>query len=205
MASLVWDTPNIQHPDRLFPFIPGTYFSLSFVLVKLAFYFSRVLFCSPNIPSIPPQPTKGIDFGKHEIYPLPFFSLFLFPSCANLFTACISSCTHCLLQVSASCGATARRGFESPFCCMHAAYAGKEGRTMKMEAISSTLQLNTEYYIQYVRSTAALREEIFWLRLLASFHCATLCARMHACLVLTWFLVSHFFFFFLSFLTFCLP
>ncbi|QYS98100.1 hypothetical protein H0G86_005295 [Trichoderma simmonsii] len=60
--------PNIQHPDRLFPFIPGT--SLYLVLVKLAFCFSRP---PTSIPSIPPQPTKGIDFGKHEIYPLPFF------------------------------------------------------------------------------------------------------------------------------------
>lgn len=126
MASLVWDTPNIQHPDRLFS-LYSRHFSL---LCSLSSRFILAGSCAvpptshpiPSHPSLHSQPKESTSANTRNLSFALFFP-FLFPSCANLFTACISSCTHCLLQVSASCGATARRGFESPFCCMHAAYA----------------------------------------------------------------------------------
>ncbi|KAL6788236.1 hypothetical protein J3E68DRAFT_416312 [Trichoderma sp. SZMC 28012] len=118
----------LGHPEYSTSRPPFSLYSRHFfsLLCSLSsrFILAGFLFCSPNIhpvhPSIANQrnrlrQTRNLSFA--------LFSLFLFLSCANLFTACISSCTHCLLQVSASCGATARRGFESPFCCMHAAYA----------------------------------------------------------------------------------
>ncbi|KAL6828236.1 hypothetical protein V8C40DRAFT_240488 [Trichoderma camerunense] len=121
MASLVWDTPEYSTSRPPFPLYSRHFFSLLCPLSS-PFILAGSCFVPPtSIPSLHSQPKESTSANTKSI--LCPFSSFLFPSCANLFTACISSCTHCLLQVSASCGATARRGFESPFCCMHAAYA----------------------------------------------------------------------------------
>ncbi|KAL7961351.1 hypothetical protein V8C34DRAFT_273461, partial [Trichoderma compactum] len=135
-AFLVWDTPNSTSRPP---------FPLDSRHSTLCLLSSHFTLAGSNIhPILPPQPTKGIDY---EIYCLSPFALFP-PSFSRLvqtyystITACISSCTHCLLQVSASCGATARQSFESPSpILLHACgicTLAKRG-AMKMEAISST-------------------------------------------------------------------
>ncbi|KAL6811229.1 hypothetical protein GGI42DRAFT_212175 [Trichoderma sp. SZMC 28013] len=131
-ASLVWDTPNSTSRPP-FP-LDSRHSLLCLCLLSSHFYFSRVL--SPNIhPSHPPSTANQRNrLGKHErnLLPCPFFFFFrLVQTYYCTITACISSCTHCLLQVSASCGATARRGFESPSpifaACMRHMHAGKRG------------------------------------------------------------------------------